>query len=141
MLADLSNVTVENVIKELASMAFTNMSDYLKTDEDGEFIGFDITGLSRAQTAAIQEVTVNKRRTYSGSGEDRETTEYITTKFKLADKRGCLELLGKHLSAFPNRQELRVLDSEDDYTDAELAAIAQGRPISAAKAVRPKTTH
>jgi phage terminase small subunit len=96
------DITVERVLGELAKLAFSNMLDYMNTQEDGS-AHVDLSKLTREQAAAIQEVTVDEYT--EGGGENARNVK--RTKFKLADKRGSLELLGKYLKLFTDRQEIR----------------------------------
>jgi hypothetical protein len=57
--------------------------------------------LTREQAAAIQEITLDAYT--EGRGE--QVREVKRTRFKLADKRGALELLGKHLKLWVERTE------------------------------------
>ena len=92
------DVTVDNVVQELAKMGFANMLDYVRTTDQGDAF-VDLSALSREQAAAIQEVTVEEYT--EGRGENKR--DIRKTKFKLADKRGSLELLGKHLELFTEK--------------------------------------
>ena len=84
-----------NVLAELAKLGYANMSDFVVLQADGT-PQFDISGLTRDQAAAIQEMTID---TYiEGSGEDGR--EVRSVKVKLAPKLGALEALGKHLKLF-----------------------------------------
>ena len=93
-------ITAEKVLQELAFMGFANMIDYM-TIRDGKLSEFDYSKLTREQAAAIQEVTMD---TTGGAG-DGERKLVLRTRFKLGDKRGSLELLGKHLKLFTDKFE------------------------------------
>jgi phage terminase small subunit len=93
-------ITADRVLRELALMGFANMLDYM-TVEDGRLAEFDYSQLTRDQAAAIQEITMD---TAGGSG-DGERKLVLRTRFKLGDKRGSLELLGKHLKLFTDKVE------------------------------------
>jgi phage terminase small subunit len=97
---DKLEITAERVLRELALMGFSNMLDYMSI-EDGKLHEFDYSKLTRDQAAAIQEITVD---TAGGSG-DGERKLVLRTRFKLGDKRGSLELLGKHLKLFTDKVE------------------------------------
>jgi phage terminase small subunit len=84
-----------NVLQELAKLGYANMSDFVVLQHDGT-PQFDISGLTRAQSAAIQEMTID---TYmDGAGDDAK--EVKSVKVKLAPKIAALDLLGKHLKLF-----------------------------------------
>lgn len=93
-------ITAERVLQELALMAFANMLDYMTVGDNGH-ADVDLSKLTREQAAAIQEISVD---TTGGSG-DGERRQVLRTRFKLCDKRGSLELLGKHLKLFTDKVE------------------------------------
>lgn len=81
-------------------MGFSNMMDYVKVTSDGD--GYvDLSELSREQAAAITEVTVDDY--WEGRRDDAREIKRI--RVKLADKKGPLELLGKHLKLFTEKYE------------------------------------
>lgn len=96
----------ENVVEELRRLAFSNMSDYMEIDEEGKPKGLNLANLTRDQAAAIQEISEDAT---GGSG-DGERRLIIRTKFKLADKRGSLELLGRHLGMFQDNLKVTGLE-------------------------------
>jgi phage terminase small subunit len=94
-------ITKEAVLGELAKLSFSNMLNYMAIGADGE-PRLDFSTLTRDQAAAIHELVVETRT------EERENGPPIVivkTKFKLADKRGPLVDLGKHLGLFRERIE------------------------------------
>jgi phage terminase small subunit len=93
-------ITADKVLQEIAKMGFANMLDYMNV-EDGRITEFDYSKLTRDQAAAIQEITMD---TTGGAG-DGERRLVLRTRFKLGDKRGSLELLGKHLKLFTDKVE------------------------------------
>lgn len=102
------SLTKETVLEELAKLAMSNMVDFLVIGQDGQPVGYDLSGLSREQYAAVQEMTID---TYmEGKGEDAERVKSI--KLKLAPKLGALEALGKHFKLFTDVVEV------NDITDA-----------------------
>lgn len=110
-------ITAEKVLEELARVGFANMLDYMQVAEDGRSFDLDFSKLARDQAAAIQEITVD---TTGGAG-DGERRKVLRTKFRLGDKRGSLELLGKYLKLFTDKVE---------------ASGANGGPIEQAITVR-----
>jgi phage terminase small subunit len=87
-----ATVTADRVLEELARLAFANLADYMTVSDDGQQ-RLDLSGVGREQMAALQEITTDTRK--DGRGEDADTIE--RTKIKIADKKGALELLMKHL--------------------------------------------
>lgn len=94
------DLTADKVLRELSLIAFSNMLDYVKTQEDGSAY-FDLSKLSREQAAAIQELTIDEYT--DGSGENARPVKRV--RFRLSDKRASLELLGKHLKLFTDKVE------------------------------------
>ena len=98
-------ITEQRVLEEIAKMAFVNIQDLY--DENG--ILKPINELPRHVAAGIQSVKVNL------------TEACAVQEVKLWDKKGALELLGKHLRLFADRLELDVSDNLAD----KLAAARQ----------------
>jgi phage terminase small subunit len=99
-------ITADKVAEELQRLAFSNMMDYMEIDEDGQPRGLDLTKLTRDQAAAIQEISEDA----TGGQGDGERRLVIRRKFKLADKRGSLELLGRHLGMFQDNVKITGLE-------------------------------
>lgn len=137
-LSQAAGVTAERVVSELAKLGFSNMLDYIEIGEDGQPYT-DFSGLTRDQAAAIQEVVVESRRDTSAAsvGEELEPQEHggalkrqqaeegpaiLKVRFKLADKKGALEALGRHLGLFNDRVEHSgKIEIEHKLTDREAA--------------------
>jgi phage terminase small subunit len=89
--------TARQVLEELTRIGLANMRDYVGLD--GQLV--DVSRLTREQTAALQEVTVD---TYmDGGGEDAREVKKV--RFKLADKRAALVDLGRHHKLFTDKFE------------------------------------
>ena len=113
--ADKLDLSTEKVLFELSSMGFSNMLDYVKiTEEGGAYV--DLSNLTREQSSAIQEVTVDEYV----EGKGKHARKVKRTKLKLVDKIRSLELLGKHLKLFTERVELGGIEGLAD-------AIAEAR--------------
>ena len=99
-------VTVDRLVEEHAKLAFANMLDYVQIGRDGQPF-LDFSQLTREQAAAICEVTSETVLT-SGPADEAGNAEcngkrkvaVMKTKFKLHDKKGSLDSLGKHLGMF-----------------------------------------
>lgn len=103
-LADKYEVTQDRIVRELALLGFSNMADYTSATPDG-LLRLDLSRLTRDQSAAIAEMTVD---TVPGNGDDPAVTK---ARIKLADKRGALVDLGKHLGMFKEKLELGASQS------------------------------
>lgn len=91
-------ITQDMVLKELAKLAFANISDYMRVSEDG-LAYTDLSQLTRDQAAAIHEFTIDEYA--EGRGEDSREVKRV--KLKLADKRQALVDVGRHLGMFVER--------------------------------------
>lgn len=110
--ADDLGLSAEKVLRELMLMGFSNMLDYISVQKDG-FAYVDLSKLSREQAAAIQEITTDSYVADSEDDEGEEQGRVVTkVKFKLADKRGSLELLGKYLRLFGERLDIGTVDNK-----------------------------
>jgi phage terminase small subunit len=98
-LIDKYEVTEERLVRELAYVGFANMANYMVANPDGS-PGLDFSNLTREQTAALEQVTIEEFR--DGRSDNRGVRR---VKFKLASKIGALELLGKKLGLFSEKVE------------------------------------
>jgi phage terminase small subunit len=96
-----TQITSDRVLLELAKIGFANMADYMRVGEHGDPV-LDFSNLTRDQAAALIEVTVEDF--LDGRGEDAREVRRV--KFKLADKKGALVDIGKHLGMFVDRKEI-----------------------------------
>ena len=90
-----TEITAEKVLRELALIGFANMADFMSIDDDGNAC-VDLANLTREQAAAIQEIVVDEY--VDGRGEDAREVKRV--RFKLADKKGALVEIGRHLGMF-----------------------------------------
>lgn len=110
-----TQIASDMVITELGKLAFSNIEDYVKLDDKG-VASLDLHRVTRDQFAAVTEITTDS------IGE-------ITTRvrLKIADKRGALELIGKHLGMFnklvlsgDEENPIRVAPDYSRLSDKEL---------------------
>ena len=90
---------------------------------DGDPV-LDWSRLTRAQTAALVEVTVDDFK--DGRGEDARDVRRVL--FKLADKRAALVDLGKYLGLFKDRLEIGADSSLGARLDAAIARAKGATP-------------
>lgn len=95
LLSEQTAVTVERIVTELAKIAFSNMQDYAKWSPHGVTL-LDSADLTPDQAAAVSELS--ETTTDSGG----------SIRFKLHDKKGALELLGRHMGMFKDKLEVEV---------------------------------
>ncbi len=108
-------MSAQEVLEGLSELARANMQDYMRVGPDGDPV-LDFSSLTRTQAAALQEVTVEDYT--DGRGDDARDVKRV--KFKLSDKRGALELLGKHHVIFTEKH-LHVHEGVADRLAAALA--------------------
>lgn len=114
-----TEITQDMVLNELARIAFLDIRQAF--DEKGNLM-------------PIHELPDDVARAIGGIDHtvigDKEDKIGITSKIKIIDKKGSLELLGKHLKMFTDKKEVTgVLGLADlsDKTDEELNAIINGK--------------
>lgn len=88
-----ARVSVVRIIDQLAKLAFFDIRNYF--DEDGRMKRVDeLTEDEAAAIVGIEEIVTG----FEGKGEEKRAL--TTTKYKLANKERCLELLGKYHKIF-----------------------------------------
>ena len=134
-------ITTDKIQRELVRVAFSNLTDYVRIEEDGN-ARVDLTDLDRTKGAAVSEVTATKRVTRRGD----EREEVNETKIKIAspaEKIRALELLGKQLGMFKQKTELstapgaplQVVYDYKNLTDEQLLALEAIAIAAAAPAI------
>ncbi len=93
-----TEITADRVLQELAKLGFSNIQGIFTEAEQLKAI----SALPEEIAASIQSIEVVVRPTYEEDDEGNKIVEHIH-KIKLADKRGPLELLGKHLVLFSDK--------------------------------------
>ena len=86
-----TGVTAESVVAELAKVGFSNIKDFIESDNNIT----DLSDLPRELTAAVESVQADIRH---DSGDSDGYTEKV--KFKLHSKLAALDQLGRHLGLF-----------------------------------------
>lgn len=107
-------ITAEKVLQEIAKLAFSNLQDFY--DANGSLK--DITSLPRDIAVALSSSKVNL------------TEACAVQEIKLHDKKGSLELLGRHLKLFNDvgsKENPLSVNKVHDMTEEELLAIATSR--------------
>jgi phage terminase small subunit len=102
-------VDADDILAEINKLAYANMLDYIAIQDGDAYV--DFSALTREQAAAIQEITSETYREETGkTGADGQPEKRVVkrTKFKLFDKRGSLELLGRHKKLFTDKVDLNA---------------------------------
>ena len=121
-----TEITADRVLTEIGKMAFANMADYTYVVDGALCASMD--EVTRDQMAAIQEFTVDTRREYNSQDKTSDTIEKF--RFKLADKRSSLELLGKHLKLFTETHVHTGADGKDLFPSDEASISEAARRIA-----------
>ena len=110
-------ITADAVLQEIAKLAFANIGDFIQIQQDGSAY-VNLSDVNRDQLAALTEIHVDEYT--DGRGDDARDVKRV--KIKMADKKGNLELLGRHLKLFTDR--LEVENPLANLSDEELNARA-----------------
>lgn len=106
-------ITAEKVLSELARIGLANPADFYRQDGRGNIV-VDVEALmDREKAAAVAQMDVQ-------TGPDGSQT----IKLKLADKKGALVELGKHLGLFNEKTEVAVTLRNAIESDPRRLAIA-----------------
>lgn len=100
--ADAAQVEAADVLRHLKNIGFAQITDYLSFDRNGLKLR-DSRRLTKAQRAAIAEVTETTTRTKHGR-------QRSTRKFRLHSKTQALEMLGRHLDLFAEKDQAAVIN-------------------------------
>jgi phage terminase small subunit len=107
-------VSRERNVAELARMAYANLEDF--TRQVGEERVIDLSGATRDQLAALQEITVEDYL----DGRGKDARQVRRTKIKLADKQGAIERLNKMFGWIIDRSEVGRPGEFANLTDEQL---------------------
>lgn len=113
VLADLNEawvlVNLKAIAKNAKPIGDANLDDYCTKYADGHRGGIDISNVSRAKMAALEELTIEEY--VEGAGEDAERVKRTKIKLRSSNEaRAALELLGKHLGMWPSKVAVGGLD-------------------------------
>ena len=97
-LAERFELTQDKIQDELVKVGFANMGDYMRPGPDGDPY-LDFSQLTPRQTAALKEVVVEDFK----DGRTKDARQVRRIKFRMHDKVGALNLLGKSQGMFPDR--------------------------------------
>jgi phage terminase small subunit len=101
-----TKVSAERVLQEYAHIAFSDMSNFIKFNADGEAV-LDWSSMPPGATKAIAEIV--QEEYLDGKGKNARPIK--RTRFKLHDKKGALDSLARHLGLFPRDGGVNVEDN------------------------------
>lgn len=94
--AERTGIAQDAVVEELKRLATSDLRDYSEWGPDGVYY-FPSDEIDPEAARALSEVSMVKERRYDKHGDVIET---VNVKLKAHDKKGALELLGRHLGMF-----------------------------------------
>lgn len=97
-----TEIKQDDVVKELAKIGFAQITDYVEVQ--------NINGFEKVIIKPTDEIEKEKIGAIAGIKEGRNGIE-----IKMNDKVKALELLGKHLGMFTEKQEIKAQISYEDY--------------------------
>jgi phage terminase small subunit len=95
-----TEITQDQVLQELALVAFADMGKYVTITDDGT-VEVDFSHLPEGGLRVVSELVQDEYADGRGEG----ARQVKRTKLKLHNKLGALELVGKHLGMFVERVE------------------------------------
>jgi len=111
-LAERTEVTIDNVVREIAAVGFARMDDFMFPDEHGQ-MKIDLTraAAGRHGLTAVSAVKQDTWMENTGEVDDEGRPQFEAVKrleLKLWDKTKGLDLLMRHLGAYNDKLELNV---------------------------------
>ncbi len=106
VVSERTQITVDRVLEEYAAIAFADISNYLRLEDNG-MVYFDWSAMSEGATRAISEIV--QEEYVDGAGENAPLVK--KTRFKLHSKISALDSLAKHLNMFVDRQKVEISGS------------------------------
>lgn len=124
-----TEITQDRVLKELASVAFANGADFAKVVEktgkraienaEGEVVSYEEIPYTDVEVLLTQNVDKDKLKAISSIKQGKNGIE-----IKTADKIKALELIGKHIGMFKDKEDdseqLNKLDEVLDKIEGEI---------------------
>lgn len=111
-----TGINQDRVLQEIAKMGLANMRNFVNIGPDGDVKIKCMDDISPEDSACIKKIEARKVTRTSGD----DVIEDETIKIELHDKKGCLELLGRHLGMFK--------DDDDDAGKDVTINIVYGTP-------------
>jgi phage terminase small subunit len=110
--AERTEITQDNVLKELALIAFADMKDYIEILDDGSVQAKTWDQMPEGASRAVCEVREVRRIMTAGKGKGEEVLLECRIGYRHYDKLRALELLGNHLGIWKNKTEVLFPDVE-----------------------------
>lgn len=100
-LTETTGIEAAQIIEELKLVAFARMGDFLHFSDAGELLRVSVDHCTKAQLAAVAEITVDKHVFKDREkGDDKAADAIEKIRLRLAPKLPALIALGNHLGMF-----------------------------------------
>ena len=101
---DAADIKAAEILSEVKTLGMSNMGDYIEGDESGQPRLRDWRKLTRAQTAAVKEITIDTEVIVGKEGEPH-AIKTTRVRLKTHDKEGPLNLLMRYLRLLDDGRE------------------------------------
>jgi phage terminase small subunit len=123
-----TDITADKVLNELAKLGFSEVTDFLQVTT--ERILVDRVPETDEPISEIRQLVLLKDTDQIPPEKLAAISEIKQAKdgsisFKLHDKKGALDSIGKHLGMFVDKAQIKVTHDFEDMTDEELAQAIQ----------------
>lgn len=98
-----TDITADRVLNELAKIAFSDLNKFVEVDDSGKI---KVKPSNQVDGTVLSEIS------------ESVTQNGRTKKVKLHDKMKALELIGRHLAMFTDKQEIKINKTEEDNEQA-----------------------
>ncbi len=102
-----TEITADNVLRELARIGFSDVMKHYALDESGRVVLTE-----EAPEGASAAVASMKRKVRTFTTKDGDSEETVETEYKVWDKNTALVNIGKHLGMFVDRHEITGKDGQ-----------------------------
>jgi phage terminase small subunit len=119
-----TQITADDVVIELAKLAFSNIFDFITMQSDGS-VFVDLSRVPRHEVAALHEVTIDEYTEQAGE----EARKVKRIRIKLCDKKSALDSLARHLGMGIDRHELREMRSANATREQRLESMRRYLPL------------
>ena len=118
-----TEITADRVLEEYAKIGFSEVTDFLSVETERVMVGTDPgTGepISEIKQLVLMRDTAEIPPEKLAAIAEVKQAKDGSISFKLHDKKGALDSIGKHLGMFVDKSQIKVTHDFEDMTDEEL---------------------
>lgn len=108
----------QQVIDELKKIGFSNIQDYIEAGNEVK----DLSEIDPQKAAAVSSV----KKSFTEFGDEKTGGTKTTVEFKLWDKIGALEKIGRHLGIFEKDNAQSKPEYPQPFSDSQVEKIIEG---------------